>query len=63
MPAWDFQTDDTYADRPGLSPAVAALRSAGLVRVRMSGNGDMHYSLRSDLIPDTTALLREYLAQ
>jgi DNA-binding transcriptional ArsR family regulator len=42
---------------------LTILRSAGLVRVRMSGNGDMHYSLRRDLIPDTTALLQEYLAQ
>lgn len=42
---------------------LTILRSAGLVRVRMSSNGDMHYSLRRDLIPDTTALLQEYLSQ
>ena len=42
---------------------LTILRSAGLVRVRMSGNGDMHYSLRRDLIPDTTTLLQEYLSQ
>lgn len=40
---------------------LAILRSAGLVRVRMKGNGDMHYSLRRDLIPDTAGLLQGYL--
>jgi DNA-binding transcriptional ArsR family regulator len=42
---------------------LTILRSAGLVRVRMSSNGDMHYSLRRDLIPDTTALLQAFLSQ
>jgi DNA-binding transcriptional ArsR family regulator len=42
---------------------LTILRSAGLVRVRMSANGDMHYSLRRDLIPDTTTTLQEYLSQ
>ncbi len=40
---------------------LTILRSAGLVRVRMKGNGDMHYSLRRDLIPDTAGLLQGYL--
>lgn len=40
---------------------LTILRSAGLVRVRMNGAGDMQYSLRRDLIPDATALLQAYL--
>lgn len=41
---------------------LTILRSAGLVRVRMNGTGDMQYSLRRDLIPDTAALLQGYLS-
>jgi DNA-binding transcriptional ArsR family regulator len=40
---------------------LTILRSAGLVRVRMNGAGDMQYSLRRDLIPDTATLLQGYL--
>lgn len=29
---WTFQTDDDYADRPGVSPIVASLRAAGVIR-------------------------------
>ena len=35
--------------------------SISRVRVRMNGAGDMQYSLRRDLIPDTATLLQGYL--
>lgn len=41
---------------------LTILRSAGLVRVRMNCAGDMQYSLRRDLIPDTATLLQGYLS-
>ena len=65
-PVESMKSLQELADYLGLAKStmhhhLTILRSAGLVRVRMKGNGDMHYSLRRDLIPDTAALLQGYL--